>query len=447
MIVALTCVTAAVLLGWPVRFVGADSPTLAPGARFDIAQPIPVGCVEHTPLDGGSDFVGDYHCAGIALNYHVAGVNLSPSPMWAGQWLFVDERGSFRRGSCTFNRGIHPSINGASWPVAQTFPNDPSGSKGAYLTWRYGSTSDDVTAAGLWAVFHYYAQDAAGTNRAVDPTSPLVPSLDLVAAATGRADVAAMASALDAEAVRFSDPVSIDVQITADGRGEADVMAGSSPVGSITVTLAVEGASFDDGETTMSVPTDAMGAAQFAIDTSSSTNVTVSATIEGPARAQVYRGTPADPSAQFGQTMITSGAPTTLTAQVAATITQAPPITTSQPDAVTTTMPLTTMPLITVPPTTMPPTTGPLTTEPAVEQSVEPFTDPSATTAPPSVAIPETVQSLVVSAPEVSAPADVVDRPLPITGRTAIGISYWATAMVVAGFGIVGALRRRRVDA
>ena len=104
--------------------------------------------------------------------------------------MFVDEVGQFRVGSCTFNRGIHPNIDAPSALGAQQFPNDPTGAKGAYLTWRYGDTTDNLTAAAMWAVFHYYAQDDAGTDgRCERGNAPLVPSLDMVAEASGRDDI------------------------------------------------------------------------------------------------------------------------------------------------------------------------------------------------------------------------------------------------------------------
>jgi hypothetical protein len=422
MIVALTCVTVAVLLGWPVRFVGADSPRLSPGPMFESVPTIPVGCVEHVPLlEGAVDFADDYHCAGIAIDYHADGVASSPSPMWAGQWLFRDGGGALRRGSCTFNRGIHPTISTTATRATQTFPNDPSGAKSAYLTWRYGETADDVTAAGLWAVFHYYAQDAAGTNRDTDPSSPLVPSLDRVQSATGRADVAARALALDAEATRYSGGFTIDVQIATDGRGEADIMAGTTPVNDVPVTLAALDGAFPDGSTSMSVRTDASGAATFVLIGGSAERVSVTASAEAPAAAQVYRGVPADPGAAFGQTLITGGGSTTLMAQASGALI-AP---TTTPDAIETSTTETS--------TTAPATTAPVTTPP--------------TTTPPPTSI---VESLPPTNVPPSAPVPVADnpvRPLPVTGRTAIGISYWATAMVVAGFGIVGVLRRRRLDA
>ncbi|HSB88118.1 MAG TPA: hypothetical protein VLD86_17525, partial [Ilumatobacteraceae bacterium] len=131
-----------------------------------LGDQIPSHCTAHATFDDGPDYAGDYRCAGLAIEFHTAGVAFSPGPIWAGQWLFVDESGQFRVGSCVFNRGLHPTITVPSVVVPQSFPNDPTGTKSAYLTWRYGDTTDNLTAAGMWAVMHYYAQDGAGSRRA-----------------------------------------------------------------------------------------------------------------------------------------------------------------------------------------------------------------------------------------------------------------------------------------
>ena len=444
MIVALACVTVAIVLGWPVHMTGADAPRLAPGRDLGLTQTLPAHCAEHVPLDGGLDYVGDYHCGGLAVSYHVDGVGQSPYPIWAGQWLFADQGGVLRKGWCTFNRGIHPTIGSAASLVAQSFPNDPTGLKRAYLTWRYGDTSDDLTAAGLWAVFHYYAQDAAGANRASKASSPLVGSLDLVAAASGRPDIATRAIELDAEAKHYVEPFAIEVELTADGTGEAQVLAGSAAVGSVSVALTLDGATFDDGATTRSVITDASGGARFHVEGADDAVAGVTAVVDAPSPAQVYRGAPADPSAMYAQTLLTSGGTTRLVAQT--TIELLTPATTSP----TTTAPTTTTPTTNTPTTTTSATTtsaAPIETLPPA-----PSTDPAATlvmtpadvtsVAPPPVAVPDTTPALSVSVPVEGD----VPRRLPSTGRTAIGISYWATTFVVAGVGIVGAIRRRRVS-
>ena len=139
---------------------------------------LPAWCTAHTSFDGSPDVPDDYRCAGMAIEYHTAGVAYSPFPIWAGQWAFTDTAGDYHLGYCTMNRAHHPTVAAPSVPVAQTLPNDPTGAKAGYLMWRHGDTQDPLTAAALWAVAHYYAQDAAGTNRAATATYPLVPRLD-----------------------------------------------------------------------------------------------------------------------------------------------------------------------------------------------------------------------------------------------------------------------------
>ena len=424
MIVVLMCITVAVLLGWPVRIVGAAAPRQAPGRVNPAVAAIPAGCVPHLPLDVGVDFADDYHCAGIALNYHLDGASRSPYPIWAGQWLFVDEQGAFRRGSCTFNRGIHPTIASPAARVNQRFPNDPTGGNAAYLTWRYGNTSSDLTAAALWAVFHYYAQDSAGSNRAADPNSALVPSLDVVAAAAGRADVAATAVALDAEARRFSAGFTLDVELAENGHGEAHVMSGSTPVDHVIVTITV--ALVRGAPTSLEVSTDASGAAAFSVTgitaASGAATVSVTAAADGPAQAQVYRGAPADRDA-LAQTLIASGGPTRLTATTSAVV--SPPTMTMPPTTTSTTT------STTVPPTatsaTVPPTTTSTTTTTTVAET--------------STTIAATLPS--TTEPPNTPPTAQADPPLPVTGAASSGMAYWATALLVAGVGMLGAIRRR----
>ncbi|HZX53038.1 MAG TPA: hypothetical protein VFE86_00070, partial [Ilumatobacteraceae bacterium] len=202
---------------------------------------IPPNCVAHVAFDGGPDLRDDYRCAGVAIEFHTAGVAFSPDPVWAGQWLFRDEVGQFRVGSCTFNRGIHPTIDAPSAMVQQQFPNDPTGAKGAYLTWGYGDTTDNLTAAAMWAVFHYYAQDAAGTRRAVNGETPLIPSLDMVARASGRSDIQERAIELDAEAAAFADEWVMAATVDVAGQITVTVFAGAQPVLGARLSLLMSG--------------------------------------------------------------------------------------------------------------------------------------------------------------------------------------------------------------
>ena len=137
-----------------VMLIGACTvPAIARAGPLGTA--IPGNCTAHHGWnDGEADAAGDYRCAGLAIQFHTGGVGRSPGLIWAGQWLFLDGAGQYRVGSCTFNRGVHPNILGPSTVVAQPFPDDPTGAKGAYLAWRYGDTTDDLTAAAMWAVYN-----------------------------------------------------------------------------------------------------------------------------------------------------------------------------------------------------------------------------------------------------------------------------------------------------
>ena len=98
---------------------------------------VPANCVEHVPLDGSPDVPGDHHCTGLPLEFHLGGVDRSPSPTWAGQWLFTDEDGVYRTGWCVYHLGQHPLSGTPSHLVDQSFANDPDGREVAYLAWRY----------------------------------------------------------------------------------------------------------------------------------------------------------------------------------------------------------------------------------------------------------------------------------------------------------------------
>ncbi|MEQ1700649.1 MAG: hypothetical protein ABMA25_11080, partial [Ilumatobacteraceae bacterium] len=224
-----------------VAALGVSAATPPPAAAAPLGTTIPANCVRHTTFSGGADAQGDYRCAGIAIDFHTAGVANSPFKIWAGQWLFVDQHGQYRVGSCTLNRGVHPTILSPSSPVPQTLPNDPGGARTAYLTWKYGDTPDNLTAAALWAVFHYYAQDAAGSNRASSATAPLVPRLDGLAADSGRADLQAKAIALHDEAVGFSGAWSLALELQPDGTAAATLLAGATPVPGQEISVLVSG--------------------------------------------------------------------------------------------------------------------------------------------------------------------------------------------------------------
>lgn len=411
---------------------------------------IPSNCVAHISFNGGADLVDDYRCAGLAIEFHTAGVAYSPGPIWAGQWLFRDEVGQFRVGSCTFNRGIHPNIDSPSAIVAQQFPNDPTGAKGAYLTWGYGDTTDNLTAAAMWAVLHYYAQDDAGTRRAANGAMALVPSLDMVAEASGRDDVQALAMALDAEAALFAGTWTISATVDGVGQIEVRVFAGMQPVLGARVTLLVSG---QDSPTT--VETDAAGLARATMSVAPGV-MTVVATTSSPGPVVVYRGSPAGPDPQGAQSLATAGTPriisatatidvpapsttttnTTLPPETTTTVTTTvPPPTTSTtttalPQTTTTSTSTTLLPEAT---STVPPQT---TTTTSAETTTPAPPETTTTTAP--LPIPTTT-ALFIPLVEVSPPAP----PLPKTGKGSDLISYLGTSLLVAGIGIVGVASRR----
>ncbi len=427
----------------------------------------PSNCIEHTGLVPGEvDLPGDLRCAGLAIAFHTAGVARSPKPIWAGQWLLLDETGALRTGTCVFNRGIHPTIDRPSTPVSQSFPRDPGGAKSAYLSWRYGATTDDLTAAGVWAVAHFYAQDAAGSNRALDPASPLVPALALVGEMSGRQDVEDVALALDAEAARLSMPFVLTVAVDADGRGVAHVASGQAAVSGVAVALQVTGAAFDDESTAITLTTDTAGDARFEV-VGLAHQIEVVAEANGPGPAQIYRAAPADPVGHLPQTLLVAGHFTPLRATAAVTLV-GPTTTTTEPPPTTSTEPL-------PPPTTT--TTiepAPTTTEGATTTTTEPAatttevlpaatelpattTEPLTTTASPTttaetaaatttIAAPTTTAALVATTTTVAHPPPLPEGPpstLPRTGSSDGGAAYLGTAALVAGIGVLGAIRRR----
>lgn len=359
---------------------------------------VPTQCTAHTSFSDGADVANDYRCAGMAIPFHTSGAAASPWPLWAGQWLFVDEQGGYRMGSCIFNRGTHPTIAAPSAPVAPSFPNDPTGVRGAYLAWKYGDTTDPLTAAALWAVFHHYALDAAGSSRSADPTAPLIPRLDGIAASTGRPDLQQAAMALDAEAQAMSGEWTLSVDVGPDGLISVELLAGDRPVADREVEVLVSGD--DDSRIVL---TGADGRATVAVSPSPGT-VTVAATTDAPGRVQAYRGAPASPNPLGGQTLVVAGPPRRLQATASVEVPAPTTTTTTTPTTTTTT---------TVPVTS---TTAPTTTV--------------------AVLAPTTI------APSTSASAP--HPPLPTTGRGGDGgVARFATAFLVGGIGLLGTLRRR----
>lgn len=378
-------------------------------AANDLGTTIPGHCIEHTTFSDGDDASDDYRCAGIAIEFHTAGVENSPFPIWAGQWLFRDPSSNFRVGSCTFNRGVHPNITSPSRWVAQSFPNDPGGERAAYLAWKYGDTTDNLIAAGLWAVFHYYAQDAAGPNRATDPNAPLVPTLGGVGAASGRPDLQATAIALHNEADQLVEPWTLSLAVGADGVATATLVAGANPVPDQPISVLVSGL---DAPLVAITGTD--GSATVTVLLPLGT-VTVVATAAAPGPADTYRGQPASDNGQGAQTLITGGVSRLLRTEVLVEVAPAAPPTTE-------------------PPTTTTSTEAIAPTTEAVIPTTEPTTEVTGTTAEPVIA------ELTTAPPTTTAPGQ-----LPRTGGGGdMPVAYLGTAFVVGGVGLIGTLRRRR---
>ncbi len=376
---------------------------------------MPGNCVEHTTFNDGPDAVGDYRCAGQEIQFHTAGVGSSPYTIWAGQWLFRDPAGSFRLGSCTLNRGIHPTINSQARWVGQSFPNDPTGALSSYLAWKYGDTTDNLTAAALWAAFHYYAQDAAGPNRSSNANDPLVPSLGSIEAASGRSDLQSRAFALHYEAEAVATEWTLALTVAADGTATATLLSGANAVPDQPISVLVSGL-----DVPLVATTSADGTATVTVSLPPGT-VTVVATASAPGPAEVYRGEPAFPGGQGGQNLITGGASRLLRAEVSIEI--APAATTTEP-ATTTTAVATTIATTS--------TTGPSTT-----------VDPATTTT-------EAESETTYVAIDGTAPATTtaLPGPLPRTGDERDSpIAYVGTALLVGGIGLLGTLRRRRLIA
>ncbi len=331
-------------------------------------------------MDGSADAPGDYRCAGLAIAFHHDGPDHSPFPLWAGQWLFTDEQGAFHRGTCTYNLGMHPTIEQPSSPWNQRLPYDPGGVFSAYLLWRYGDTDDPLTAAAMWAVLHYYAQDDGGSNRSADPTAALVPALESIAAATGRQDLQDRALALHAEAARFGGAWTLAVTLDADGLATVSLAAGPLPIPGQPISLVVSGSDVpltattgDDGLATVTVPLPPSG------------TVTVAAVVEAAGPAVVYRGVPVVRAPHGAQTLITAGEPTQVTA----------------------------------------------TAQLEVQQVAE----------PPLATDPAVISEPTTSAPEVAVSGH---GDMPATGAGGDGdVAYLATASLVGGVGLLGTLRRR----
>lgn len=433
---------------------------VAPSAGAgQLGTSIPSNCVAHASFSGGKDVPGDYRCAGLAIQFHTAGVRHSPFRIWAGQWLFVDDTGQYRVGSCTFNRGVHPTVGSVSHRVRQSFPNDRTGAKGAFLTWKYGDTVDNFTAAAMWAVFHYYAQDSAGSNRAANGSSPLVPSLAGITADSGSADLQTRAQELNDEAVRFAGQWQLSLVLGPDGVATATLLSGATPVPGQPISVLVSGSDLP-----LAATTEADGTAAVTVPLSPGT-VTAVATASAPGPAAVFRGAPAIPNPQGAQLLVTGGEPTRLLATARLDVPPPPTteVTTTTQETTTTELPTTTQESTTTEASTTTQdttTTGAATTTQATTttEGTATIEETSTTEASVVVEVPTSLASEAAttapattppttSPPPTSLPPTTAARrppPLPRTGGGGDGgIAYLATALLVGGIGLLGTLRRR----
>ena len=394
-------------------------PEPTPTAAGPLGTSIPGNCSEHTSFSGGADVGGDYRCAGEAIQFHTSGAGGSPYPIWAGQWLFVDPSGNFRVGSCTFNRGIHPTINSPARWVGQSFPNDPTGVLSSYLAWRYGDTTDNLTAAALWAVFHYYAQDAAGPNRSGDDNAPLVPSLGGLADVSGRADLQSRAQALHAEAEAVAEPWTLALAVDADGSATATLLSGANPVPDQQVSVLVSGL-----DVPLVATTSADGTAMVTVSLPPGT-VTVVATASAPGPADVYRGEPASNDGAGAQNLITGGASRILRAETSIEV-ALPTSTTTQPATSTTEAATTT--------TTTNTETATATTTTTIEATSTTEPAPEAETTTTYIAVADTTTTVLGGLPRTG-------------GRRDGSVAYIGTALLVGGIGLMGTIRRRTMSA
>ena len=325
----------------------------------------------------------------------------------------------------------------------QTFPNDPTGGRSAYLSWLYSDSADDLTAAALWAVFHYYAQDAAGSNRSGNATAPLVEHLDGLEVASGRADLQARAIELDAEAARLAGEWQLTVSLAADGTVTATLLAGTTPVVGRPITVLVSGSDLSH-----SAVTGADGTATVAVPLLPGT-VTVAATASAPGPASVFRGVPAAPNPFGAQLLVTAGPPVALSAvatlDVPGTTTTAA---TTMIDAVTTTDATTTTTSTEAATTTSTEAATTTTTDAATTTTTEAAT---MTPSEPPMMTTSTEQATTTTppplSPEASPPTSAAAALPPSLPRTGGGgdnaVAYIATAFLVAGIGLSGTLRRR----
>ncbi len=433
------------------------------------AADVPGGCVAHK---SDPDVPGDYRCGGLFLAYHTGGPDAAGGKLWAGRWLFRDANGRLRVGSCTFNRGIHPTIDGRARRVSQQLPNDPGALRSGYLAWRYRS-ANALTYAGLWALFHWYAQDAAGSNSSGDAGAPLVPSLNRIAEMGGRQDVEARAKELNAEAERYATPWTLELGLAGDGAVVATIRSGERPVRGVKVTFTVAGrtevlTTNDDGRAVLEgvsgdvrATAKAPGPAVFVRGAPAWGDIAQTLLTVGPVRtirASITVGVPTTTTTEAPTTTTTEAPTTTTTTEVPTTTTTTEPTTTTTttttevPTTTTTTEPTTTTTTTTTEaPTTTTTTEAPTTTTTTTTTAPTTTTTVAASTTTTTEAPTTTTTTVAAStttttsteAPPVIVVGGGPEPGLPATGGGDGVLAYLAMGCLVGGIGLLGTLSRR----
>ena len=160
----------------------------------------------------------------------------------------------------------------------------------------------------MWAVFHYYAQDSAGTRRASNAAAPLIPSLGDDRRRQWARRIQTVAIALDAEADAYAGEWAISVRWGPTGRSTSRSMAGAQPVAGAAITLLMSG---QDARQPCS-RTGWTGALDDAGGAGSNDGRRVDA--GSRAAAVVYRGSPAGPDPHGAQRLVTGGPPRSISA-------------------------------------------------------------------------------------------------------------------------------------
>ena len=186
------------------------------------------------------------------------------------------------------------------WPSRSR--TTPAGAKAAYLTWRYGDTTDPLTAAGAVGGVPLLRR----RRRGLEPQRSArrrrwCRASTVLAAASGRADLQATAVRLDAEARAFGGRLAVS-QVGIDGRRGWCVCRCWQATPRCPNGVG-HGARERRRRVASPLTTGTDGRATVTVPLPPGT-VTVAATAEAPGSAQVYRGLPASPNPNGAQTLV-----------------------------------------------------------------------------------------------------------------------------------------------